>query len=81
MFDIKEYESRGYRKARRKADHFTHNLLTRLFIFNRDGNKCLKCGATENLTIDHTVAVCRGGGNEFSNLQTLCRSCNSGKTI
>lgn len=40
---------------------------------------CLKCGSTDNLSIDHIVPISRGGSNYFSNLQVLCRSCNSGK--
>lgn len=37
---------------------------------------CAKCGATENLTIDHIVPRVWGGTNELANLQTLCASCN-----
>ncbi|MCC7291477.1 MAG: HNH endonuclease [Phycisphaerales bacterium] len=31
--------------------------------------------------VDHAVALARGGTNEWSNLQTLCASCHSRKTI
>ena len=48
-------------------------------IFNRDGNKCLKCGSFENLSIDHVLSLSEGGNNSTSNLQTLCMRCNSSK--
>ena len=48
----------------------------RVYIHNRD-KKCLKCGSHDNLTIDHVIPVSMGGTNHHSNLQLLCRSCNS----
>lgn len=48
-------------------------------IFARDGFKCLCCGATKPLSVDHIVPVAKGGSSDDSNLQTLCRSCNSRK--
>lgn len=47
-------------------------------ILERDG-KCLECGATDNLTLDHIVPRSLGGSHEEENLQTLCRRCNSSK--
>lgn len=43
------------------------------------GSKCAKCGAEKNLTIDHVVPICKGGGHNIENLQILCRSCNNKK--
>ena len=48
-------------------------------IFKRDDYQCKKCGTTENLSIDHIMPFSKGGITEESNLQTLCRSCNSRK--
>lgn len=48
------------------------------YIFNRD-KKCLKCGSTSDLTIDHINPVSSGGENTHCNLQVLCRLCNSKK--
>lgn len=43
------------------------------------GNKCLRCGSTGPLTVDHVVPVSKGGVNSIENLQPLCLSCNSSK--
>lgn len=48
-------------------------------VFEKQGRRCRLCGTTDNLTIDHIRAVAIGGSNELSNLQVLCRSCNSKK--
>lgn len=48
-------------------------------VFARDGFACRTCGATESLSIDHIHPWSQGGTNKITNLQTLCRSCNSRK--
>jgi hypothetical protein len=63
------------------AQSFLSKNNVREFIFKRDGYKCLKCGSTKNLTLDHIVPVHKGGVNRLGNLQTLCRKCNSSKSI
>ena len=52
---------------------------TREEVFARDKWACLKCGAKESLSLDHIVPLASGGDNETTNLQTLCKSCNSSK--
>ena len=52
---------------------------TRRRIYVRDGHACVECGATDDLTLDHTHPRSRGGGHGDENLRTLCRSCNSRK--
>jgi 5-methylcytosine-specific restriction endonuclease McrA len=51
----------------------------RVGVFERDGHRCQICGSTENLVLDHIVPIAKGGGDEPSNLQALCWSCNSRK--
>ena len=40
---------------------------------------CVRCGAKEDLTLDHIVPRVYGGTNERSNLQILCLPCNQRK--
>jgi 5-methylcytosine-specific restriction endonuclease McrA len=48
-------------------------------VFARDGFACRRCGATEDLTIDHVIPRVAGGTNHFLNVQTLCDACNRTK--
>ena len=40
---------------------------------------CVHCSSSDDLAIDHIIALARGGTNDLENLQLLCRSCNSRK--
>lgn len=42
-------------------------------------DRCLKCGKEGELTVDHIIPVSMGGTSDISNIQPLCRSCNSSK--
>lgn len=48
-------------------------------VFAADNHRCVICGATKQLSVDHIRSVRRGGTSDRDNLQTLCRSCNSRK--
>ena len=46
------------------------------------GNVCLRCGDKDApLTPDHVVPLSLGSSNWISNIQPLCRRCNSRKNI
>lgn len=51
----------------------------RYAVYKRDGNACIYCGNTEDLTIDHDMPQSRGGSDEIDNLLTACRACNASK--
>jgi hypothetical protein len=58
----------------------------RYAILKRDREQCVKCGASPKknsevtLEVDHIIPFAKGGTNDPTNLQTLCWSCNQGKT-
>jgi HNH endonuclease len=51
----------------------------RLFVWQRDGGKCVLCGKQERLEYDHLIPVAEGGGNTERNIQLLCETCNREK--
>lgn len=48
-------------------------------VKERDGNKCLKCGSTKYLEIDHIKPFSNDGDTVLENLQTLCAKCHGEK--
>lgn len=52
----------------------------RFSIYERDGNRCRKCGSTYDLEIDHIFPISKGGKSVYDNLQTLCHDCNRQKS-
>lgn len=65
----------GRRSQERKGDLTAEQWQA---ICNHYGNKCLCCGKPE-VTMDHIRPLSRGGKHTASNVQILCRSCNSRK--
>ncbi|MBD3197989.1 MAG: hypothetical protein GF317_23265 [Candidatus Lokiarchaeota archaeon] len=68
-------------KERVKASHFTSKKDIREEVFKKYGEVCLCCGSKTNISIDHVIPVHKGGENTISNLQPLCKSCNSAKGV
>lgn len=50
-------------------------------VVARDGGKCLICRTTDSLEVDHIKPVRFGGGDDASNLQTLCKNCHKIKGL
>ena len=54
----------------------------RIIVLRRDNWTCVRCNKKligSDATVDHRIPLSRGGTNEASNLQSMCRSCNSSK--
>lgn len=45
-------------------------------ILMRDAYRCQICGGWDNLAVDHIIPESKGGTQDESNLQALCRTCN-----
>lgn len=64
---------RRSRKLNAPGDHATAEQVATL------DQQCQCCKTTDNLAVDHIVALVNGGSDSIENLQILCRSCNSSK--
>lgn len=66
-------------KKNRKSLKTNKNLFQKLL--HKYKFTCCFCKEKDEkkLTIDHIRPVCKGGSDDFSNLQILCKSCNSKK--
>jgi Holliday junction DNA helicase RuvB subunit len=51
----------------------------KMFVWQRDGGHCVRCGSQENLEYDHIIPVSKGGSNTSRNIQILCQNCNRSK--
>jgi len=72
-----------------EPDHLIHNqheprrlipTSVKLEVWKRDGGKCVKCGATDELHFDHIILFSRGGTSlRADNIQLLCARHNIAK--
>src|SRR5437016_14672962 len=51
----------------------------RMFVWQRDGGRCVRCGAREKLEFDHIIPLADGGSSTERNIQLLCEPCNRSK--
>lgn len=51
----------------------------KVFVWNRDRGRCVRCGAAKRLEFDHVIPLAMGGANTARNLQMLCQVCNREK--
>jgi 5-methylcytosine-specific restriction endonuclease McrA len=51
----------------------------RLFVWQRDRGKCVKCGSQQRLEFDHIIPVAEAGSSTERNVQLLCETCNRSK--
>ena len=61
-----------------KRRHIPHSVVSE--VYRRDGARCVICGSTENLQLDHIIPFSKGGADTAENLQILCQKCNLEKS-
>ncbi len=68
-------------RARRQSAPGKHTANDIQEIYNRQSGLCIycKCNLKNKYHVDHIVALINGGGNDKSNLQITCQSCNHRK--
>lgn len=69
-------QSAHNKRRRKKIDNYKaiFDKLLHKYHFS-----CVVCGYQKTLSIDHIKPVSKGGTDDESNLQILCKSCNSRK--
>lgn len=67
------------RNAKRRGNGGSHTLQEWRDLQEKYGHRCAFCKRETDLTRDHIVPVSKGGTDDISNIQPLCRPCNSRK--
>lgn len=76
LFEIERLPQKIFERRRIKRERIAS---LRSQVYERDGGKCVECGTSEKLTLDHIIPRSKGGKRVFENLQTMCSTCNNRK--
>ena len=75
------------REEHRRSKEYQRNILSssmRYNVLKRNNFRCQICGRSAQdgvtLEVDHIIPISKGGKTEYSNLRTLCKDCNRGKS-
>lgn len=74
---VRTYEHRHDKRQKDNGGCFTSDEW--LALCERYDNRCVCCKQHKPLTVDHVIPVVKGGTSDISNIQPLCKSCNSKK--
>lgn len=90
--DFQKFKSAGYSDKHRMYQRLNcryrsiakkcENTLTEkewFEILEQANYKCKRCGSSDDLTMDHVIPISKGGLHTKSNIDVLCRKCNSSK--
>lgn len=72
----KQTRSERLAEARKLGTHTAAEWTAMVDIFD---SKCVRCDESGEIVKDHIVPIYKGGSDSISNLQPLCRRCNSSK--
>lgn len=75
--NISHLKARRY--AREKSANGSHTLKEWNDLKLKHDNKCAVCKEDKKLTKDHIIPLSEGGSDFITNIQPLCRNCNSKK--
>lgn len=76
-----DHTTKPWAGAKQRQAHYPkHWPKLRRAVIRRDGGRCVKCGSTVALTVDHRIPIHLGGTHTMTNLQTLCDPCHRSKT-
>lgn len=70
-------ETGRYPVVRTKHTEERAQILGRVLVFRRDNYRCVFCGISSRLEVDHIVPWSAGGSDDLDNLRTLCHWCNT----
>lgn len=77
----KRHEHRMLRIQREANAGGSHTHDEWIFLLGQFDYACANCGSKEDVCRDHIIPVAHGGTSDISNIQPLCRACNSHKGL
>ena len=72
-------ENNRQKRARKLDAPGSHTADQVKARFDYYGNRCVYCGSSDNLQIEHRIPLSRGGSDWASNLAPACKTCNCSK--
>lgn len=78
-FDFWEFPKPPKPEAGNRAKRKPLRSSEIIAAMKKSDSRCVACGTSDDLQVDHILPVSRGGTNDVDNLQMLCQPCNSSK--